>query len=426
MQITEPRSNNCLDPTDKKGKQSNVFDIGINYPPTDKEKEEINRINICSDLFPGNILVPKLEHGEICDCDFKNPYLEEVSLGNCESTKAVIHHSKSTKDSRNSTLIVLYRVTGKCTCRKYYLGKEDKLLRVSGIAGHSRDTPLHFVSYDILFEYLASLNTGGHTQNAFVQCKNEVNMLVRGEKIEIPRQIFCKAFEIFIHALKYDVEMAWDCIMCPKVLDTIKGMKEQDYNEDEVHISDGINMGTIENDVKGYTGQDIFEDEVDTTVVVKGIEANERTFVDKIKPRKILQTLCSSAMKCEDMKDAIKKIANCKATPALTKITSLLHRLNSKNKCLPKEYFLLLSELGKCTPISVLFPSHDTLEYKLLEMYLAQEFDVFSDYKTTKVITNSFPLVTKICKRILKYENLTFLPEDVTAILEDIILLKNK
>ena len=85
-------------------------------------------------------------------------------------------------------------MTGKCTCRKYYLGKEDKLLRVSGIAGHSRDTPLHFVSYDILFEYLASLNTGGHTQNAFVQCKNEVNMLVRGDKIEIPRQIFCKAF----------------------------------------------------------------------------------------------------------------------------------------------------------------------------------------------------------------------------------------
>ena len=87
---------------------------------------------------------------------------------------------------------------------------------------------------------------------------------------------------------------------------------------------------------------------------------------------------------------------------------------------------MLLSELGKCTPISVLLPSHDDLEYKLLEMYLAQEFDVFSDYKTTKVITNSFPLVTKICKRILKYENLTFLPEDVTAILEDMILLTNK
>ena len=125
--------------------------------------------------------------------------------------------------------------------------------------------------------------------------------------------------------------------------------------------------------MKGYTGQDIFEDEVDRTVIVKGIEANERTFVDKIKPRQILQTLCSSAMKCEDMKDTIKKIENCKTTPALTKITSLLHRLNSKNKCLPKEYFLLIIELGKCTPISVLLPSHYDLEYKLLEMYLAQD-----------------------------------------------------
>ena len=131
-------------------------------------------------------------------------------------------------------------------------------------------------------------------------------------------------------------------------------------------------------------------------------------------------------MKCEDMKDAIKKIVNCKTTPALTKITSLLHRLNNKNKCLPKEYFLLLSELGKCTPISVLLPSDDDLEYKLLEMYLAQEFDVFSEYKTTKVMTNSFPVVTKICQKVLKYENLKFLPEDVTAILEDMILLKNR
>ena len=81
------------------------------------------------------------QNWEVCDCDFKNRYLEEVSLGNCESAKAVIHHSKSTKDSRNSTLIVLYRVTGKCDCRKYYLGKEDKLLCVSGIAGHRIDTP---------------------------------------------------------------------------------------------------------------------------------------------------------------------------------------------------------------------------------------------------------------------------------------------
>ena len=40
-------------------------------------------------------------------------------------------------------------------------------------------------------------------------------------------------------------------------------------------------------------------------------------------------------------------------------------------------------------------------------------------------MTNSFPVVTKICQKVLKYENLKFLPEDVTAILEHMILLKN-
>ena len=90
-------------------------------------------------------------------------------------------------------------------------------------------------------------------------------------------------------------------------------------------------------------------------------------------------------MKDKGEKEAIDKIEKCKSTPVLKKITSLLQRLKSKNECLPKEYLLLFSELGKCTPISVLFPSHDDLEYKLLEMYLAQEFDVFSEYKTEKV-----------------------------------------
>ena len=37
----EPRSNNRLDPSDKKGRCSNVFKIEINYPPNEKEMAEI-------------------------------------------------------------------------------------------------------------------------------------------------------------------------------------------------------------------------------------------------------------------------------------------------------------------------------------------------------------------------------------------------
>ena len=60
--------------------------------------------------------------------------IHKINFGNCEATKIVIHHSKATMDSRNSTLVALYRTTGKCDCKKYYLGNENKLLRISPIS----------------------------------------------------------------------------------------------------------------------------------------------------------------------------------------------------------------------------------------------------------------------------------------------------
>ena len=86
-----------------------------------------------------------------------------------------------------------------------------------------------------------------------------MNTNIRGQEIEISRQVFRQAYEIFMHALKYDVDAAWLCDLCPKPLEA--GEKEEDFEAEEVHISDGINMGTIENDVKGFATPDIFEEE---------------------------------------------------------------------------------------------------------------------------------------------------------------------
>ena len=101
--------------------------------------------------------------------------------------------------------------------KKHYLGTEDKLLRVSAIAdsGHrSFDSPLHFIAYDFLFEYHSSLISGGTTQNSFVQSKNDINLMIRGQDNEISRGIFRKGYEIFIHSLKYNNEQAWGCELC--------------------------------------------------------------------------------------------------------------------------------------------------------------------------------------------------------------------
>ena len=104
---------NSLDPTDKIGSASNVFNIEINFPPIKSEKEQIDRINHVENLFE-NKIVPKIPKGEECKCG--NEFLGKINLGNCESSQVYIHHSRVTKDSRNSTLMALYLETSKCNC----------------------------------------------------------------------------------------------------------------------------------------------------------------------------------------------------------------------------------------------------------------------------------------------------------------------
>ena len=51
MPIREQKSTNIFDPTDKKGKSSNVFGVTINYPPTKDEQVRINKINNVKSIY---------------------------------------------------------------------------------------------------------------------------------------------------------------------------------------------------------------------------------------------------------------------------------------------------------------------------------------------------------------------------------------
>jgi hypothetical protein len=91
---------------------------------------------------------------------------------------------------------------------------------VSGVSlGRSKraqQTPLHFVSYDMMFKYHSSVLNGGLAQNAFVSSKNDLNIVLRGCDTEVSRQVFRQAYEIVIHSLQYDAKQAWSCDECPK------------------------------------------------------------------------------------------------------------------------------------------------------------------------------------------------------------------
>ena len=71
-------------------------------------------------------------------------------------------------------------------------------------------------------------------------------------------------------------------------------------------------------------------------------------------------------------------------------------------------YQLLTSELGKCTPVSIILPSHDKLDYKILAAFLEEKCNIFNEYDALEKVTNAFPIIIKIIKMILDYEQKPF------------------
>ena len=100
------------------------------------------------------------------------------------------------------------------------------------------------------------MNTSlGKSIDAFVNNKNSLNSEDKDDNNEISVKVFQKAFDIYIHATKYDTATAFGCDMCPKELK--EGEYEEDFNETVVHICDGINMGCQENESKEFVNKEL-------------------------------------------------------------------------------------------------------------------------------------------------------------------------
>ena len=248
------KSKNEYNPENFNGDDVNVFGQKFQYPPTTEDKEKNNKINKVETIFPSQMMIPTGLNIDRCKCG------NLFNVKTHESKHPVIHHGKPTKDSRNSLLSVYFLETTQCTCKRYYHGEEDRLVRVSAAPAQPQ-SKVNFVSVDLLNEYLTSLygtSQEGKSIDAFINNKNDLNCEQRGEDTKITRSVFFKGFEIYIHAIKYDAEEAFGCPKCPCELS--RGEKEEDFeNIREVHITDGIDMGCMQNEKKGIVTKEMFK-----------------------------------------------------------------------------------------------------------------------------------------------------------------------
>ena len=417
-QKDDPR---VLDPYRHHGPESNVFDIKINFLQT----KETSGVSMNKEL-----LFPKYEPGEKC-FDHGNEYEEQESILNMESSKVIIHHTKHVDASKKK---VLFRPTIKnsenegCSCKKWYTGQEDQLLRVSSaderIRGGTRT--LHFVSYEFYFDYLSRLLIGGETLNSQIKAQRflEENFFGCEKKPEY-KKVLQQGFEIFLHALEFPEDANY-CYECPQELEGEE--KEDNFKDDiEYSIIDGIQMGCQTNSLKADIDSEYFKEALVKDVVVNGIECKDRTFCSSIHVRKILGTLLDKADDSRALSKAVKDLGSLELDSNANSVLNLLNRLLFRNKIIPEGYRPFLRELHLETPVSALLTPYSSAKelYESFMSYLNNKIDIFSTPSSLEVFINQFPVLIDCIKEILETESsAAFLPHDVSFILKNMIKLR--
>ena len=80
--------------------------------------------------------------------------------------------------------------------------------------------------------------SAGTSQNAYAAAGSKLNIVLdQGQTVY--KRVLKKDYEIFIHALNYDVEKAWGCPKCPLPLGSDEHESNFDGTNNEVHIAGG-------------------------------------------------------------------------------------------------------------------------------------------------------------------------------------------
>ena len=418
-----------FDPFQHEGPACNVFNAKIYFIQTEEMKTKNRRNSNLS--FRGRFLISEYNPDEVCE-RHGNMFEKKENILYRESYHVKIHHIKNVE---TGDLCVLYRPTVQqngmavCECKRFYTGEDKCLLRVSpaNYRISERDRVLHFVSHEFYFNRLATLCEGGETMHTFIKSKKFMDEIFFGhDKSPEHKRILHKGFEIFTHALQFP-EDANHCYECPEKLG--EGEKEDDFKDSiEYSVIDGIQLGCRINDKKSSIEDVYFTEDVEN-ILVKGIEAKDRTYINSHKIRTIIGNLLTNVDSPSALDDTVGALNKMELDSHARSVLEMLNRLSSQHKILPAGYILLLRELHLVTPISALLTPYSSNRdlYERLLSYLNNKTNIFSACNILEEFINNFPVVIECIKNILEVEHSKqkhFLPSDVSSIFKNMITLR--
>ena len=265
-------------------------------------------------------------------------------------------------------------------------------------------------------EYLATLfgsGSSGKSLRSFVDAKNSLNCDQRGSTRHIDFYQTRIAFHIYLNAIKYDPKIGYGCPKCPDELE--KDENEEDFDDIECHISDGIDMGCQDNVVKGMVSDDIFRIERTGDQLVRGTDCFERAILPTKTMRISLLECVEMDLKKHWIKSAIYEIGQQPENQRCMAIINLLKFVATKSR-VDDCYRELLNELAKDSPISIWLPGLESQSFVTLRSFLNCERNVFEHPQEALCLHENFPFITNMISKIKKLNGGPFLPQEVSGV----------
>ena len=169
-------------------------------------------------------------------------------------------------------------------------------------------------------------------------------------------------------------------------------------------------MGNISNMIKGIPEDKLFSAEPPAGYPVKsGVEAQDRTFLNKAAHRDIVENLVVNISKRGALKSAILALSKETDTNIVSVRNVLQHIASLKSKKVKgvsalNAYSGLLTELYYQTPISALVSSTNKKALNTLRSFLNEETAAFTNVSTLEVLTTELPVLSFLIAEILAFE----------------------
>jgi hypothetical protein len=266
-----------------------------------------------------------------------------------------------------------------------------------------------FMDYKYLLDYVLKWQSSGMSKQAAWQSReNMLRMQVSSRERQSPLtyQNFTRACNGFARSLKLDKQS----FVCPNCTDRPRFIN-----------ADGVCVAPAKRHLEGM--EELNKAPNDNEILERGSRFKDRIYLKSNKERKLVLDLLTGGMNMDEFTqtDRIK-------TEEGRHLQTLVGRISQQSPLkIPDQYVRFLRNVSKATPVAGLLQPTEKKSLILLMKFAKKQLPLRNAEHSEEmlIVQKDLPVFWNILLEILTYENLEYLPDDISKVVRDLLRVRN-